>query len=63
MKVGFVQFGKQLHNMQEWFYHYGRKLPKKEKAMLGSVEKIDKSLSMAISEIFNLACREDRKEV
>jgi len=63
MKTGFVQFGKQLHNMQEWFFHYGKKLPKNEKAMLVSVEKIDKSLSVAISEIFNLACCENGKEV
>jgi hypothetical protein len=62
MKAGFVQFGKQLHNMQAWFEHYGKKLPKNEKAMRDSVRKIEKSLSAAAVEILNLACCEERKE-
>jgi len=62
MKTDFVQFSRQLRNMQEWFYHYGKKLPKKEKAMLGSVRKINESLLTAGFEILNLVDCENRKE-
>ena len=63
IKVDFIQFNRQLRNMQEWFFHYGKKLPKNEKAMLASVHKINDCLLRAGFEILNLVDCENRKEV
>jgi len=61
MQVSFIQFNRQLRNMQEWFYHYGKKLPKNEKAMFNSVKKINECLLMAGFEILNLVDCESSK--
>jgi hypothetical protein len=60
MRVDFVQFNRQLRNMREWFYHYEKKLPKKERLTLESVKKINECLLTAGFEILNLVDYESK---
>jgi len=57
--TAFVQFTKQLRNMREWFYHYGKK--KYKDNPFHSIYEIDCHLRDALYEISNLVAYEYRE--
>ena len=59
--TAFLQFTKQLRNMLEWFYHYGRKMPDSYGNPFQSVCDIECHLRDAMYEISNLVAHEYRE--